>query len=691
MRYFLALFSLIMFLWMPTANSIESSIEKKTFQLKDYLELESVQDPQISPDGKKIVYTRHRVDQQKDRMVSSLWFMNADGSKPHELSKGAQAMWSPDGKRIAFVKKDEKNRPQIFTRWMDSEGGTTQVTRGNLAPRSMEWSPDGKYIAFVARVSRAEDWIITLPPRPEGAEWTEDPDIIDEFHYRQDFVGSYNNTRDHLFIVTSEGGTFHQLTTGNWNVGVRDNGSIATAPALSWSPDGEYIVFDGNNAENWEMNYFVSQIYKINIRSKAIQQLTKGVGHWTKPRFSPDGKKIAYSGLAVWDAVSPFADVWVMDSSGENKKQLTSNLDESPTGISWAHKNDGLYFTMRSRGSVNLYNVSLNKKLKAVTKGMHVLYTSSFSKSGFSAAVKSGYTTAPDVIRFRTKDGAKEQRVTQVNADVLSNVNLGQAEELWYNSPDGTLVQGWILKPPGFNPSQQYPLYLSIHGGPFNMYDAGFSPERLEHAANGYVVLYTNPRGSTGYGKDFSNAIGYAYPGKVDYDDLMAGVDTVIAKGYIDTDRLYVEGCSGGGVLTTWVISHTDRFRAAVARCTVSNWISFAGTTDLVGWVTNFFEKPYWEDATQWVKHSPLTHVAKVKTPTLLMTGDKDLRTPLAQAEQYYNALKLRGIPTKLIPMRGEYHGTGTIPSNWLRTQLYIRKWFEEHTPKKNQTVRAAD
>jgi len=679
MKHLLILFSIIVSLQSSNANDAE----KRAFQLKDYLDLETVQNPQISPDGQRIIYTRQRVDQEKDRMVSSLWIMNVDGSKNYEFIKGSQALWSPDGKRIAFVKRDEDDRPQIYTRWMDSEGGITQVTHGKLALRSMAWSPNGQHIAFVARIPRGEEWTIALPQRPAGAKWTPDPDIIDELHYRQDFVGSYLNTNDHLFIVPAEGGTSHQLTTGNWNVGVRDNGGIATAPVLSWSPDGTRIAFDGNTADNWEMNYFVSHIYTVDIQSKEISQLTKGVGNWATPQFSPDGNKIAYQGYPTRNVVSPFADIWVMGSSGENKKKLTEKLENNPVNINWAYKNSNIYFTMGKHGSINLYTVSLKGKLTAVTKGAHVIYASSFSKSGIAAAVKSGYTTAPDVIRFKLKDGTKEQQLTNVNADILSNVDLGQVEELWYKSPDGTPVHGWILKPPGFDPSQKYPLYLSIHGGPFSMYNAGFNPARLEHAANGYVVLYTNPRGSTGYGKDFSNAIAYAYPGKRDYEDLMAGVDATIAKGYIDADRLYLEGCSGGGILTTWVISHTDRFRAAVARCTVSNWISFVGTTDIVGRILSFFPKPYWEDPTEWVKHSPLTHVGKVETPTLLITGDKDLRTPLAQAEQYYNALKFRGIPTKLIPMRGEYHGTGTIPSNWLRTQLYIRKWFEEHAPRK--------
>ncbi len=656
-----------------------------TMALETFLDFETASNPQISPDGRTIIYSRRWVDQKNDRMVSTLWIMNADGTRSRQLTQGSGAMWSPDGTRIAFVKQDANKQRQIHVRWMDAQGSISQITRGEYGPRGMAWSPDGKSIAFVARVPNKSDWTIKLPARPKGAKWADDPNVFDKLHYRQDRVGLYNQTNDHLFVVTAEGGTARQLTSGDWNVGARGIGAIAGGARLSWSPDSKTIAFDGNKNDDWEKEFFTAHIYTINVKTADITQLTTGKGFWSGPKFSPNGRKIAYTGYNERILAAPFSNLWTMEADGSTQRQLTQNLDDSPQGIRWAKSGAGLYFTMSSHGHINLYHIINKGAPRAITTGAHVMRLSSVSDSGVAVATKQSIFKPSDIVRFNIRNGAQERQLTHVNDDIFDGMDLGSAEKIWYDSSDGVKVQGWILKPPNFDASKKYPLYLSIHGGPYAMYNSGFSISRLEHAANDYVVLYTNPRGSTGFGEEFSNAIGFAYPGRRDYDDLMAGVDTVIDKGYIDTDRLFIEGCSGGGVLTTWVIGHTTRFSAAVARCTVSDWVSMAGTADVNGWANSLFKTPYWEDPTDWLAHAPLMHVAKVKTPTLLITGDKDLRTPLPQAEQYYNALKQLGVPTRLIPMRGEYHGTGSIPSNWLRTQLYVRKWFEEYGPKKEQ------
>jgi len=254
-------------------------------------------------------------------------------------------------------------------------------------------------------------------------------------------------------------------------------------------------------------------------------------------------------------------------------------------------------------------------------------------------------------------------------------VKLGAVERVMYPSSGGARVEGWIVKPPGFDPARKYPLLMEIHGGPHGMYNGAFNYMFQNFAANGYVVLYTNPRGSTGYGSAFGNAIMHAYP-SVDYDDLMAGVDAVVARGYVDTTRMYVGGCSGGGVLSSWVIGHTNRFAAAAVRCPVINWMSFAGQTDVPLFTYNFFDAPFWEKPEQWLKQSPLMYVGNVTTPTVVMTGELDLRTPMAQSEEYYAALKARGVPAALMRFEGEYHGTSSKPSNFLRTQLYMMSWY---------------
>jgi dipeptidyl aminopeptidase/acylaminoacyl peptidase len=313
-----------------------------------------------------------------------------------------------------------------------------------------------------------------------------------------------------------------------------------------------------------------------------------------------------------------------------------------------------------------------------VTRGEHVLNGVTISRTGRAAGVRSSFRSPADVVRIDLPRGGGEAtlaQLTRVNDDVLSRVRLGDVEHIEYTSSGGTKVDGWLVKPPGFDPARRYPLIMEIHGGPHAAYNVGFNYMYQHFAANGYLVLYTNPRGSTGYGSAFGNAIMKRYPG-VDYDDLMAGIDATIAKGVVDTTRMYVGGCSGGGVLSSWVIGHTNRFAAAAVRCPVINWMSFVGQTDVPLFTQNFFAKPFWEEPEAWLRQSPLMYVGNVTTPTLVMTGELDLRTPMPQSEEYYAALKMRGVPTALLRFNGEFHGTSSRPSNFMRTQLYMLSWY---------------
>jgi dipeptidyl aminopeptidase/acylaminoacyl peptidase len=280
-----------------------------------------------------------------------------------------------------------------------------------------------------------------------------------------------------------------------------------------------------------------------------------------------------------------------------------------------------------------------------------------------------------DVYRFPLSNPQNAARLTHVNADILHGVTLGEVEEIWY--PSGEFqVQGWIVKPPDFDPSREYPMMLAIHGGPHSMYNGGFNFAFQEHASNDYVVLYTNPRGSTGYGTAFANAINHDYPG-ADMPDLMNGVDEVLRRGYVDANNLFVYGCSGGGILTSYIVGNTDRFTAASANCPIVNWMSAMGTSDAISY-TRTFEKPYWEDPAEWIDRSSIFYVGNVTTPTMLMTGENDLRTPMGQTEEYYQALQYVGVPTVMLRFQDEWHGTGSKPSNFMRTQLYLQKWFEK-------------
>ncbi|MGI8498878.1 MAG: S9 family peptidase [Gemmatimonadaceae bacterium] len=472
-----------------------------------------------------------------------------------------------------------------------------------------------------------------------------------------------------MFLLSADnGGTPRQLTSGAFNHG-----------APRWMPDGKSIVFSGLRVADAEYKWRESDIYRVDVADGAIHQLTTRKGPDTQPTPSPDGKWIAYTG---YDSTS---DTWVdaklsiMSADGSGQRVLLPRWDRAPANLTWAKDGSAIYFDAETEGSRNLFVATLGGggDVRPVTSGKQVLTTTSIGPNGTVVGVMSTASRPNDVVTFNLRQPAKINWLTAVNEDVLTGKTLATTEEIWYRSKDGMKIQGWIVKPPDFDPSRKYPLMLEIHGGPHAMYNTGFNFARQDHASNGYVMLYTNPRGSTGYGSAFGNAIKNAYPGK-DFDDLMTGVDTVIGRGYIDAKQLFVYGCSGGGVLTAWIVGHTNRFAAASSNCPVINWVSFVGTTDGASWYYNF-EKLPWEDPAEHLRRSPLMYVGNVTTPTMLMTGVNDLRTPMEQTEQFYRALKLRRIPTAMIRFNDEWHGTSSKPSNFLRTQLYLRSWFQRY------------
>lgn len=659
--------ALLLWSWPATLPAQISSRNAERLTLDLYLEWEQVADPQISPDGSQIVFTRRWVDKINDRWESSIWIMNADGSRQRKLVDGSSPRWSPDGTRIAFLARGEPRGTQIFVRWMDAEGAVTQITRVDHAPSGIAWSPDGKSIAFTMLVEREpERWNIRLPARPEGARWVAEPKIVTWLDYRQDRVGYTDEGYRHIFVVPATGGTPRQLTDGNWNHSDPE-----------WTPDGTHILFSSLRTEDAEYAWRESEIYAVNVATREIKQLTNRRGPDGNPKVSPDGKLVAYTGYDWTDDTYITNKLYVMGIDGSNPRQLAAELDRSPEDLTWAPDNSGVYFTAQDRGTSNLYFAPLNGPVRKVTEGTHLFSLSSVSSRGLAVGTLTSYHQPGDVVSLDLRRPQRFNQLTAVNADVLEGRKLGEVEEIWYESVDGYKIQGWIVKPPDFDPAKKYPLMLSIHGGPHAMYGVGFNFGWQEHAANGYVVLYTNPRGSSGYGSAFGNAIKNAYPSK-DFDDLMIGVDTVIRRGYIDERNLFVYGCSGGGVLTAWIVGHTDRFAAASSNCPVINWLSFVGTTDSPNWYRNFAKLP-WEDPSEHLRRSPLMYVGNVKTPTMLMTGEQDLRTPISQTEEFYQALKLLKVPTAMIRFKEEWHGTTSRPSNFMRTQLYLRSWFERY------------
>ncbi|MGE0555350.1 MAG: prolyl oligopeptidase family serine peptidase, partial [Gemmatimonadales bacterium] len=611
-------------LW-PAPTTAQETPSDTLLTVDHYLDWEQVGDPQISPDGSQVVYTRRWINQLEDKWESALWLMNADGTKQRFLLEGGSPRWSPDGSRIAYIAAVD-GKPQIFVRWMDAEGAVSQVTRLTEGPGSLQWSPDGKWLSFVMGVKYENPWKISMPAAPQGAKWTSAPHRATDLHYRQDRAGFIPLSYTHLFVVPADGGTPRQVTHGNFDLGSKFDG-LGFGVGYDWTPDSKSIVFDGYLEANWDMNYRNSDLHVVDVSTGAIRKLTNRPGSWTSPAVSPDGKTIAYAGYDSTRASYKTAELYFMGIDGSNPRLVSGDLDRDVNGITWAADGSGVYYGVGDQGTANLHFTPLRGGHRQVTQGNHMLGVSSISKTGIAVGVKSSYHEPGDVVRFALARPGEVATLTDVNADVLSRIKLGEVEEVWYTSTGGARVQGWIVKPPNFDPGKKYPLVFEIHGGPHGMYNVGFSYMYHNFAANGNVVLYTNPRGSTGYGSAFGNAIERAYP-SVDYEDLMAGVDTLVGRGYIDQSRMYVGGCSGGGVLSSWVIGHTDRFAAAAVRCPVINWMSFVGHTDIPFFTLNYYDKPFWEDPAPYLTQSSLMYVGNVKTPTLLMTGELDLRTP---------------------------------------------------------------
>jgi dipeptidyl aminopeptidase/acylaminoacyl peptidase len=642
-----------------------------------YLDYETVADARISPDGSQIVYTRRWVNALEDKWESALWIVNADGSRNRFFAKGSSAVWAPDGKRIAYLADGEPKGTQVFVRWVDGSGESSQITHVTQTPGDLRWSPDGKLVGFSMLVPAPPAWKIDLPTPPTGAKWTDPPRIVERLHFRQDKKGFSEPGYTHLFVVSADGGTPRQVTAGEWSVGARFD-QLSGEVGWDWMPDGKTVVVDAFKDSTADLNYQDSNIYAVDVTTGDVRRLTPERGTWESPAASPDGKWVAFVGHPYAAQTYRAADLYVMRADGGGMRKLSGDLDRDPEELRWAPDGSGVYFQADDRGTRNVYFAALKGGLRRVTTGTHMLTLGSVARNGTAAGVRTSFYAPTDVVRIDLRRPNDVAQLTRVNDDLLARVKLGKVRELSYTSSGGAAVQGWLVTPPGFDPAKKYPLILEIHGGPHAMYNVGFNYSLQNFAANGFVVLYTNPRGSTGYGTAFGNAIDRAYPG-VDYDDLMAAVDTVVRRGFVDERSLFVGGCSGGGVLSSWVIGHTRRFAAAAVRCPVIDWMSMAGQTDVPLFTYHFFEKPFWEDPKRWLEQSPLMYVGSVTTPTLIMTGELDRRTPIPQSEEYYAALKVRGVPAALLRFEGEYHGTGSKPSNFMRTQLYMMSWYKKY------------
>ncbi len=654
----------------------------------DIFRLQYTSDPQISPDGKRIVYVRTSANVMTDTRETNLWIVNFDGTDDRALTDGhdhdndTSPRWSPDGMRIAYLAGDE-GHTQIYVRWMDT-GQTARLTELENAPADIAWSPDGKWIAFTSRVPVPGPRLANLPPAPAGAHWADAPRMFDAMVYRFNGLGYLRPGTTQIFMIATDGGAPRQVSKGDVSYGSATGGG----PQLVWAPDGMSLIFSANLRPDADFESADTEVYDMAVADGAVKQLTHRHGPDNSPAISPDGKWIAYTGYDERFQGHQTTNLYVMGRDGSNPHVITTKLDRDVTAPRWSADGSGVYFHYDDQGDTKFAMAKLDGTVTVIAQ--HVGGGGSASGgAAFTLGPGGAYTLPwtlndnPGGIAVGWVGRGEPKLIVEPNKGLLAQRHPGKVEEIWYeSSKDKRKIEGWIIKPPDFDPSKKYPLILEIHGGPFGNYGDRFDVEKQIYAGMGYVVLYTNPRGSTSYGEEFSNSIHHAYPGD-DFYDLNSGVDAVVAKGYIDTDNLFVTGGSGGGVLTCWMIDNTRRFRAAASNYPVIDWTSWTLTADIpiVG-SKYWFAAPPWEIPGEYEKRSVLMHIKDVNTPTLLMVGDEDFRTPITQAEEYYEALKLLKVDTLLVRFPGEPHGLSRRPSHQMTKVTYVAAWFEEHKKK---------
>lgn len=652
--------------------------------LTDIFQIQTAVLPQISPDGKRIVYQRNFADIATDRRYSNLWIVNFDGAGNRPLTTGkfsdADARWSPDGAELAFTSNRDGSQ-QIWRLWLDS-GQMAQVTHLTSAPTNLNWSPDGKWISFVAHAPQAGPKIADVPSPPEGAKWADPPKIIDKLVYRFNGAGYLKPGYTQVFVTSKEGGAARQISHGNYQHG--GLGFQASEPI--WTRDGQYLLMSANRHDNYELEPRNTEVYEFRVSDGAVKALTSRMGPDGQPSLSPDGNWIAYTGFDEKLQGYQVSKLYLMRRDGSDSRMVTVTWDRDVQQPRWTPDGKGICFLSDDRGDTGLYWSSLDGSVKKLS-GNIGSSTGAYAAGGALSIAKNGnFATTyarPDLpgdIAVATLASPVLKVITGVNEGLLAGRELGKVEEFWYeSSKDKRKIQAWTIKPPSFDPSRKYPLILEIHGGPFANYGDRFDIEKQLMAAKDYVILYTNPRGSTSYGAEFGNLIHHAYPGD-DFYDLNSGVDAMIAKGYIDPDHVYVTGGSGGGVLTCWMIGHTTRFRAAAPVYPVINWYSFVLTSDIGNWTAKvWFPGLPWDNVEHYEKRSLLSVVKNVKTPTMVMTGEADYRTPISDSEQYYQALKLLGVESMLVRVPEEPHGISLRPSHQMTKVAYIIGWFDKH------------
>lgn len=661
------------------AAAAPADAPSRTFEGRDLFGLQYAADPQIRPDGRAVAYVRTSFDVMTDRARQTIWLIDVGSGAQTPLVAGpgshTSPRWSASGRRLAYVSTADGGKPHLYVRWMET-GSTARLAEFAAAPESLAWSPDERWIAFTMFAPDEKTKLGDAPPKPEGADWGPPLEIITDLRYRADGAGYLKPGYTHVYVVSADGGAPRQLTFGAFN----EEGP------LSWSADGRYLYVAGNRRENWRREPVNTELYEISVADAAIKPLTTRVGADRAPTVSPDGSKLAWVGFDDKLLSYHNAELYVMDRKGGNARSLTASLDRSIDDAQWAADGRSLYVQYDDQAITKIARVHLSGRIEPVAAGLAgASLDRPYTGGQFSVAandavaftIGSGQRPADIMIA----QGKRERRLTHLNEALFADKQLGEVKPLAVKSSfDQRSIQAWLVTPPGFDRTRKHPLILEIHGGPFAAYGPVFSTDNQLYAAAGYVVLYANPRGSTSYGAEFANLIHHKYPSE-DYDDLMSAVDAAIAQGYVDANNLFVTGGSGGGVLTAWIVGKTNRFKAAVTQKPVINWTSTVLTTDIYTYMPKYwFSKLPWEDPESYWKHSPLSLVGAVKTPTLVIVGDQDFRTPVSDSEQYYQALQLAGVETGLVKVPGASHaGLTARPSQSAAKASAILAWFERY------------
>ena len=673
MKYHLLFY--VLFIFSSSVNA------QNKFENLDVFELQYARDPQISPDGSKVVYIRTKMDIMKDGKSSSLWIMNSDGTNHQKLTSlvknESNPRWSPDGKRISFISNSgDGNGSEIFIYWVDSKQYSS-ISQLDGSPRSLNWSPDGKSIGFLMFVPEKTLQLVSPPKKPKNAKWAEKPRITDRLKHEADGSGYMREGFSHIFYISSDGGKPTQVTKEKYN-----------HREFDWKSDSKGFVFSSNYNIDWQYDYRNSELYSINIDGSSLKTLTDRKGPDRGLSVSPDGKKIAYLGYNDKVQTYQITRLYIMNIDGGSKKEIKINLDRSISSLKWSSDNKGLYFMYDNEGNTKVAYSSLGGKTTklvdnvggttigrpygggsySISKNNHIVYT-----------MTSPYNPADLVIYAN----GENTRLSNLNYNLFKGKDLGEIEDIWYESSvDGRKIQGWIAKPPGFDPNNKYPLIVENHGGPISNYGDRFSPEVLLYSSAGYVVFYPNPRGSTSYGEEFGNLLYRNYPGD-DYHDVMDGVDKMIDQGYIDEDNLFVTGGSAGGIMTAWIVGKNNRFKASAVIKPVMNWISKTLVADnYFGYAYSRYEGQPWENFNHYWSFSPISLVGNIETPTMVMVGLNDLRTPPSEAKQLYHALKLRKIETVYVEIPGAFHNISNRPSQLITKIDHILYWFNKYRNK---------